>query len=91
MAVGWIREEVLTPQQALALIQAEQAGRTTPEHVLDQGYPGYDTSVGWFHYSDEQITVNARRAVAAGFRAIKLKVGRPIRHAMCGGPSWCAR
>ena len=68
-------EDVLTPQQATALLQTEQAGRTAREHVLAQGYPGYDTSVGWFQYSDEQISTNARRAVAAGFGAIKLKVG----------------
>jgi len=42
---------------------------------LDDGYPGYDTSVGWFQYSDEQIRENARRAIAAGFVALKLKVG----------------
>jgi L-fuconate dehydratase len=41
---------------------------------LDDGYPGYDTSVGWFQYSDEQIRENARRAIAAGFVALKLKV-----------------
>ena len=23
--------------------------------VLETGYPAYDTSVGWFHYSDEVI------------------------------------
>ena len=68
-------EDVLTPQQATALLQTEQAGRIAREHVLAQGYPGYDTSVGWFQYSDEQISTNARRAVAAGFGAIKLKVG----------------
>ena len=32
-----------------------------------RGYPGYDTSVGWFHYSDDQVRENARRAVDAGF------------------------
>ncbi len=68
-------EDVLTPQQAIALIQAERAGRPGREGVLARGYPGYDTSVGWFQYSDEQIGINARRAVQAGFGAIKLKVG----------------
>jgi len=68
-------EDVLTSQQAIALIRDEQAGRAARKGVLARGYPGYDTSVGWFHYSDDQISVNARRAVEAGFGAIKLKVG----------------
>jgi L-fuconate dehydratase len=70
-------EDVLSPQQALALITAEQAGRAERAAVLQQGYPGYDTSVGWFHYSDAQIRENAKRAVDAGFGALKLKVGSP--------------
>jgi L-fuconate dehydratase len=43
--------------------------------VLKTGYPGYDTSVGWFGYDDNRIRENARRALDAGFRAFKLKVG----------------
>jgi L-fuconate dehydratase len=68
-------EEVLSAEEATALIREEYAGRESRSKVLRFGYPGYDTSVGWFHYSDEQITENARRAVAAGFTALKLKVG----------------
>jgi L-fuconate dehydratase len=68
-------EDVLTSEQALALLNAEYAGRAARATILTNGYPGYDTSVGWFHYSDEQIRVNAQRAIAAGFTALKLKVG----------------
>ena len=42
---------------------------------MKTGYPGYDTSVGWFNYDDGQVRENCKRAVAAGFTAIKLKVG----------------
>jgi L-fuconate dehydratase len=70
-------EDVLTHEQAIALLAAQQPGRTAREAILAQGYPGYDTSVGWFSYSDEQVRENARRAVAAGFGAVKLKVGSP--------------
>lgn len=68
-------EDVLTREEAIALLVANQPGRAVREQVLGTGYPGYDTSVGWFQYSDEQVRENARRAIAAGFTALKLKVG----------------
>jgi len=68
-------EDVLSAEQALALLNAEYAGRAERATILANGYPGYDTSVGWFHYSDQQIRENAQRAIAAGFTALKLKVG----------------
>jgi L-fuconate dehydratase len=80
-------EDVLSPQEAVALLRSELPGRAARSAVLTSGYPGYDTSVGWFHYSDEQVRENARRAVAAGFSAMKLKVGsaetaRDVRRAL---------
>lgn len=74
-------EDVLNAAQAEAIIVAHLPSRTARESILDRGYPGYDTSVGWFNYGDEQIRENARRAAAHGFSAMKLKVGSsdPIR------------
>jgi L-fuconate dehydratase len=68
-------EDVLTPEQALALLTDPRATRASRERVLQTGYPGYDTSVGWFNYDDEQVRENCQRAIAAGFTAMKLKVG----------------
>ncbi len=68
-------ENVLSADQALELIKAELPNRTSRMAVIQNGYPGYDTSVGWFHYDDERIRINARRSVDRGFRAMKLKVG----------------
>ena len=68
-------EEVLTVAEAVELLQSHQATRSEREGVLKTGYPGYDTSVGWFQYSDEKIRDNAKAAVDAGFTAMKLKVG----------------
>lgn len=70
-------EDVLSREEALALLEAPLSTRAAREEVLRRGYPGYDTSVGWFHYPDEQVRENTRRAVASGFRAMKLKVGSP--------------
>lgn len=68
-------EDELTREQALAILREHQPGRGEREGILKTGYPGYDTSVGWFNYSDEQVRENCRRAMDAGFTAMKLKVG----------------
>jgi L-fuconate dehydratase len=68
-------EEVLTRQQALDLLTAMQDSRPDREAVLETGYRGYDTSVGWFNYSDEKVVANTKKALERGFTAMKLKVG----------------
>lgn len=71
-------EDVLTRDQALEMLKRERADRRAARlEILDRGYPGYDTSVGWFHYSDDRIRDNLKRALDGGFRALKLKVGSP--------------
>lgn len=68
-------EDVLAREEALIILADNQAKRREREAILEKGYPGYDTSIGWFNYSDEQVKENVKRAVAAGFTAMKLKVG----------------
>ncbi|MDA0348348.1 MAG: mandelate racemase, partial [Verrucomicrobia bacterium] len=51
-------EEVLTREDALALLTDNQSSRLDREGVIESGYPGYDTSIGWFNYSDEQVREN---------------------------------
>ena len=68
-------EDELTAGQAVVLLREQISTRPLRECVLREGYPGYDTSVGWFDYPDEQVRENCRRALAAGFSALKLKVG----------------
>ncbi|MEN9936758.1 MAG: hypothetical protein RLZZ387_3337 [Chloroflexota bacterium] len=68
-------EDVLPRSEAVALLERELEGRGRREAVLVRGYRGYDTSVGWFQYSDEELRENVRRALAGGFQAVKLKVG----------------
>lgn len=80
-------EDELTKEEAVRLIRENQPGRDMRSNILQAGYPGYDTSVGWFNYADEQVRTNVRRAVEEGFTAIKLKVGskdpaRDIRRSM---------
>ena len=68
-------EDVLPAEQATDLLQRHMAGRSARAGILGDGYPGYDTSIGWFGYSDERLVSNAKSAVANGFHALKLKVG----------------
>jgi L-fuconate dehydratase len=68
-------EDELVAAQALEILRRHHPTRSAREGVLKTGYPGYDTSVGWFNYDDEQVRENCKRALANGFTAMKLKVG----------------
>ncbi|HEX5552247.1 MAG TPA: enolase C-terminal domain-like protein [Chitinophagaceae bacterium] len=68
-------EDELTSEQAYQLLQSQVVHKEKRKFILAEGYPGYDTSVGWFNYPDEQIKNNCRKAADAGFTAMKLKVG----------------
>lgn len=68
-------EDELTADQALQLLKANENGKEDRLGITATGYPGYDTSIGWFNYTDDVVRENCKRAVAAGFTAMKLKVG----------------
>lgn len=70
-------EDLIPPELARTLIDAARPTRAMREGILERGYPGYDTSIGWFNYSDEQVAANVAKSVANGFTAMKLKVGSP--------------
>jgi L-fuconate dehydratase len=68
-------EDVLTREEAIEMLQSQADSKKTREGILDAGYPGYDTSVGWFNYDDEKVRENCKKAIDNGFTAMKLKVG----------------
>jgi L-fuconate dehydratase len=68
-------EDELTKKQALDLIRANSSGKEDRMQIIQKGYPGYDTSIGWFNYPDEKVKENTINAVGEGFTAMKLKVG----------------
>src|ERR1700739_2933622 len=43
-------EDELTREEALALLRLNAQGREQRAAILEKGYPGYDTSIGWFNY-----------------------------------------
>jgi L-fuconate dehydratase len=68
-------DDALTEAECIDLLRQHAASRGDRELLLKSGYPGYDTSVGWFQYDDDRVREGALRALDAGFHAFKLKVG----------------
>jgi L-fuconate dehydratase len=68
--------DALTPEEALAILKRQGAGRASREAELKRdGYPAYTTSAGWLGYSDDEIRRRCREGRAAGWTHFKLKVG----------------
>lgn len=68
-------EDVLSAHDAIAILEQANKTRANRLEILTRGYPGYDTSIGWFQYSDDTIRQNLVRSLDEGFGAVKLKVG----------------
>ncbi|QAT50092.1 mandelate racemase [Caproiciproducens sp. NJN-50] len=68
-------EDAMTAGDALQILKTAEEGKEERKKVLSTGYSGYDTSVGWFNYSDEIVVENTKKAIEKGFTAMKLKVG----------------
>ncbi|MCR4264642.1 L-fuconate dehydratase [Nitratireductor sp. ZSWI3] len=71
--------DCITPDEALAFLRAKAEGKAERIATLErEGYPCYTTSAGWLGYADEKLRRLCREAVDAGFRHIKMKVGRDL-------------
>ena len=71
--------DCITPDEALALLQAQDAGKTARLATLErEGYPCYTTSAGWLGYGDEKLRRLCQEAIDAGFNHVKMKVGRDL-------------
>ncbi|KAG9085293.1 hypothetical protein FRC06_003671 [Ceratobasidium sp. 370] len=71
--------DVLTPQEALAMLQAKASGKSAREQTArEAGYPTYVTSAGWLRYDDEKVAQLIREAIKAGFTHFKMKVGSSL-------------
>ncbi|HEY3987667.1 MAG TPA: enolase C-terminal domain-like protein [Acidobacteriaceae bacterium] len=68
-------DELLDERAAVALLRRELPARAERSGILEQGYPGYDTSVGWMAYDDSKVRELTKQAIDKGFSAFKLKVG----------------
>jgi L-fuconate dehydratase len=68
-------DDTLSEHKALSILQEQMPSRAEREAILQSGYPGYDTSVGWMDYDDHKVTELTKSALDQGFSAFKLKVG----------------
>jgi L-fuconate dehydratase len=71
--------DVLSPAAARDLVAAAAEGKAEREaQLLAEGYPAYITSAGWLGYDDDKIRARCREAMAQGWTAFKMKVGRDL-------------
>ncbi|HEX4822111.1 MAG TPA: enolase C-terminal domain-like protein [Acidimicrobiales bacterium] len=69
--------DALTPAEALELVATKAPLRDEREaQLLAEGYPAYITSAGWLGYDDDKVRRQCEAARAAGWTALKMKVGR---------------
>jgi L-fuconate dehydratase len=68
-------DDTLSERKALSILHEQMPSRAEREAILQSGYPGYDTSVGWMDYDDDKVTELTKSALEQGFKAFKLKVG----------------
>jgi len=72
-------EDALPPEEALELLRGVAAGKGERERrIVADGYPAYTTSAGWLGYDDEKVAMLVRKALADGFRHVKMKVGADL-------------
>jgi L-fuconate dehydratase len=71
--------DVLTPEEAIEILRARENGKgEREEEMLREGFPAYTTSTGWLGYPDEKVKRLCREAIAQGWTAFKMKVGRNL-------------
>ena len=71
--------DVLSPEAALALLEARQPGRAERVATLRRdGYPAYVTSAGWLGYDEATMRGRSRAAIAEGWEHFKIKVGSDL-------------
>ena len=72
--------DTLEPAEAEDLVYRARDRRPEIEpELMEKGYPAYTTSAGWLGYPDDKIRALCAAAVAEGWDAIKMKVGRDLK------------
>ncbi len=72
-------EDVLDRPTALQMLSDQQQSRSARMEILERGYPGYDTSVGWYNYDDDQVFDKRSTQSRSGIRSLQIKGWRRSR------------
>lgn len=71
--------DAITPNEAISMLKKlEETKQTRITDLLENGYPAYTTSAGWLGYSDDKMRNLCREAKVAGFKHMKIKVGKNL-------------
>jgi L-fuconate dehydratase len=71
--------DCITPEWALEHLSKLAIDKQSRIATLRaEGYPCYTTSAGWLGYDDDKLRRLCREAVDAGFKHVKMKVGRDL-------------
>lgn len=71
--------DVLTPEEALEILQEKAAGKAEREAcLLEHGLPAYTTSAGWLGYDDAKVRRLCEEGIKEGWTHFKLKVGADL-------------
>ena len=71
--------DALTPDEAVAILAANQDGKQAREaELLEIGLPSYTSSAGWMGYADAYRRELCRKYLGDGFQWFKMKVGADL-------------
>lgn len=71
--------DVLTPEEALEILQEKAVGKAEREaYLLEHGLPAYTTSAGWLDYDDAKVRRLCEEGIKEGWTHFKLKVGADL-------------
>ncbi|XP_011882314.1 PREDICTED: mitochondrial enolase superfamily member 1-like [Vollenhovia emeryi] len=72
-------QDIVTEATAIQILEEKMAFRDEQKRkLLENGYPAYNTQVGWLGYSDEQLKDLCKKFLGLGYTAFKIKVGRNL-------------
>ncbi|MCZ2339159.1 MAG: L-fuconate dehydratase [Chitinophagales bacterium] len=71
--------DVLTPDEAFNILsKLDNSKQERIDFLMENGYPAYNTSVGWMGYSEDKIRYLSKIAKKEGWSHVKMKVGGAI-------------
>lgn len=75
--------DIITPEEGVEILTSLNSSKQERiNDLLENGYPAYTTSAGWYGYSDEKVRSLCQAAKEEGWKYFKMKVGGDLRSDM---------